>query len=234
MRSQTYPSCRSLSFQLVLLKPSENPINPRLKKKRVYFNLHFIAVVSQPCMLQRIYHSTALCILLWSVCRTGAIFGPFQGSRNEREASAERESCASRLTRATRSSRTSRSPAKRKNNACSEGYFWSAKIPWHSCHILVSRSEGLGRAKSNVTFVLFTIPGPVPCGQWYYGRVILVQWVSMGLWLQLTPRPARHFRRSHPTRRRPPAVNILAFLLLMVNFKWLTIFSIVVKHVLLV
>ena len=103
MRNQTYPSCRSLSFQLVLLKPSENPINPRLKKKRVYFNLHFITVVSQPCMLQRIYHSTALCILLWLACRTGAIFGPFQASRNEREASAERESCASRLTRAMHS-----------------------------------------------------------------------------------------------------------------------------------
>ena len=28
------------------------------------------------------------------------------------------------------------------------------------------------------------------------------------------------------------AVNILAFLLLMVNFKWLTIFSIVVIHIL--
>ena len=35
------------------LKPSENPINPCLKKKRMYFNLHFIAVVSQPCMLQK-------------------------------------------------------------------------------------------------------------------------------------------------------------------------------------
>ena len=129
MRSQTYPRCRSLSFQLVLLKPSENPINPRLKKKGVYFNLHFIAVVSEPCMLRRIYHSTSLCILLWLACRTGAIFGPFQASRNEREASAEHESCASRLTRATRSPRTSRSPAKRKNNACSAGYFWSVKIP---------------------------------------------------------------------------------------------------------
>ena len=64
-------------------------------------------------------------------------------------------------------------------------------------------------------FLFFTIPGPVPCGHWYYGRVILVQWVSVGWWLQLT-------------------VNILALLLQMVNFKWLTIFSIVVKHVLLV
>ena len=166
MRSQTYPSCRSLSFQLVLLKPSENPINARLKKKRVYFNLHFIAVVSQ-----RIYHSTALCILFWLACRTGAIFGPFQASRNEREASAERESCASRLTRATRSPRTSRSPVKRKNNACSAGYFWSAKIPWHSCHIPVSRSEGLGqRAMLHLYFLLFLVPFSVVSGTmaaWY-------------------------------------------------------------------
>ena len=129
MRGQTYPSCRSLSFQLVLLKPSENPINPRLKKKRVYFNLHFIAVVSHRCMLQRIYQSTALCILLWLACRTGAILGRFQASGNGREASAERESCASRLTRATRSPRTWSSPTKRKNNACFAGYLWSAKFP---------------------------------------------------------------------------------------------------------
>ena len=126
---QTYPSCRSLSFQLVLLKPLENPINPRLKKKRVYLNLHFITVVSHPCMLQRSYQSTALCILLRLACRTGAIFGRFQASRNEREASAERESSASRVTRASRLPRTSRSPTKRKNNARFAGYLWSAKIP---------------------------------------------------------------------------------------------------------
>ena len=58
-------------------------------------------------------------------------------------------------------------------------------------------------------FLLFLVPFHVVSG-----TVILVQWVSVGWWLQLT-------------------VTILAFLLLMVNFKWLTIFSIVVKHVLL-
>ena len=39
-----------------------------------------------------------------------------------------------------------------------------------------------------------------------HGHIILVQRDSMGWWLELT------------------TVNILAFLLLMVNFKWLTIF----------
>ena len=122
-------------------------------------------LVNHACS-KRIYHSTALCILLWLACRTGAILGRFQASRNEREACAERESCVSRLTRATRSSRTSRSPAKRKNNACSAGYFWSVKIPWHSCHIPVSRSEGLGqRAMLHLYFLLFLVPFHVVSGQ---------------------------------------------------------------------
>ena len=111
-------------------------------RRRGYISICILSrlLVNHACS-KRIYHSTALCILLWLACRTGAILGRFQASRNERE-------------------------AKRKNNACSAGYFWSVKIPWHSCHIPVSRSEGLGqRAMLHLYFLLFLVPFHVVSGQ---------------------------------------------------------------------
>ena len=156
----TYLSCGSLSFQLVFLKPRRLQII-HVWRRKGYISICILSrlLVNRACSKE--FTSTALCILLSLACRTDAIFWRFQASRNERGARVLRL----RLTRATRSPRTSRLPAKRKHNACSAGYLWSAKIPWQSCLSPVSRSEGLGqRATLHSYFVLFLVPFHVVSG----------------------------------------------------------------------
>ena len=165
MRSQTYPSCRSLSFQLVLLKPSENPIKPRLKKERVYFNLHFIAVVSQPCMLQENLSFNrplySIVVSLQNRCNSWAISSEQKRARGERVArilrfvTNSRDALASYFALACKTQKIT--PVLQAI---------SGQLRFHDTLSISPLVVVRDSDKKQCYIIFFTIPGPVPFGQW--------------------------------------------------------------------
>ena len=217
-----WPNLSQLSitfFSTCSPETSEIRNNARLKKKRVYFNLHFIAVVSQPCMLQRIYFNIPLHSIVVSLLNRRNFLALSSAEKRARLVLCARLVLRARLVLCARLVIRARLVLRaRLQNAIITPVLQPicGQLRFHDNLVLVPLVIVRDSNKEQCYVHIFYC-------SWSRSMWSAVLWprntCSEGLngvvagWLQLT-------------------VNILAFLLLMVNFKLLTIFSIVVKHVL--